>query len=148
MNSTHDSTDYPDFLVQLKKYAAKVRRDRRIQNSDARTITLESELESKDSVTIDVIVNDGVIQEVGYRVRACSLTQATTAVVAERAIGLDKQALSAVEQQAEVILQDNPPSAEKLIWPELMMLQEAAGMPSRHEVALLPFRALQRLLGE
>lgn len=125
-----------------------MRRDRRIQNSDARTITLESELESKDSVTIDVIVNDGVIQEVGYRVRACSLTQATTAVVAERAIGLDKQALSAVEQQAEVILQDNPPSAEKLIWPELMMLQEAAGMPSRHEVALLPFRALQRLLGE
>lgn len=148
MNNTQDSTDYPDFLVQLKKYAAKVRRDKRIKSSDARTITLESELESKDSVTIDAVVNNGVIQKIGYRVRACSLTQATTALVAERAVGLDKKALSAIEQQAEIILQDNPPRAEKLIWPELMMLQEAAGMPSRHEVALLPFRALQMLLGK
>lgn len=142
----HGAEGRPDFVLQLKKYASQVRRDRRLQGGSARTITLTSQSESKDSVTIDAVIKDGIIQEIGYRVRACSLAQATTALIAERAIGLDMQMLSAVEQQLELILQDRPPEAASLIWPELMMLQNAAAMPSYHAVALLPFHALKKLL--
>ncbi|RTR03888.1 iron-sulfur cluster assembly scaffold protein [Halomonas nitroreducens] len=136
----------PDFIVQLRQYASRVRRDRRLQGSTVRTITLTSQSESQDSVTIDAVIDDGIIQEIGYRVRACSLAQATTALVAERAIGLGMKELSDIEQQIEQILKEKPPEAESLIWPDLMMLQNAAAMPSRHAVALLPFHALRELL--
>jgi len=137
----------PDFILQLRKYAARARRDRRLQGESVRTITLTSQSEGEDSVTIDAVIENGVIREVGYRVRACSLAQATTALVAERAAGLTGETLSAVEQQASLILQERPPEGDSLIWPELLMLQNAAAMPSRHDVALLPFQALKRLLG-
>ncbi|MBB3192536.1 iron-sulfur cluster assembly scaffold protein [Halomonas cerina] len=142
----YGETERPDFILQFRKYASRVRRDRRLQGSSVRTITLTSQSDSKDSVTIDAVIDDGIIQEIGYRVRACSLAQATTALIAERATGLDMTALSAIEQQIALILQDKPPEAASLIWPELMMLQNAAAMPSHHEVALLPFHALKKLL--
>ncbi|WP_163650167.1 hypothetical protein [Modicisalibacter sp. 'Wilcox'] len=56
------------------------------------------------------------------------------------------ESLSAIEQQVSLIFQDKPPDDGALIWPELMMLQNAAAMPSRHEVAFLPFQALKKLL--
>lgn len=143
----YGGVESPDFILQFRKYASRVRRDRRLQGSSVRTITITSQTESKDTVTIDAVIDNDIIQEVGYRVRACSLAQATTALVAERAVGLNMETLSAIEQQIELILQEKPPEAGSLIWPELMMLQNAAAMPSRHEVALLPFHALKKLLG-
>ncbi|MBZ9537984.1 iron-sulfur cluster assembly scaffold protein [Modicisalibacter tunisiensis] len=142
----NDGIENPDFILQLRKYSSRARRDRRLQGGNVRTITLTIQSESKDSVTIDAVIEDGIIQEVGYRVRACSLAQATTALVAERAAGLNMESLSAIEQQVSLIFQDKPPDDGALIWPELMMLQNAAAMPSRHEVAFLPFQALKKLL--
>ncbi|WP_163650534.1 iron-sulfur cluster assembly scaffold protein [Modicisalibacter sp. 'Wilcox'] len=85
----NDGIENPDFILQLRKYSSRARRDRRLQGGNVRTITLTIQSESKDSVTIDAVIEDGIIQEVGYRVRACSLAQATTALVAERAAGLN-----------------------------------------------------------
>jgi len=94
-------TEDPDFILQLREYASRVRRDRRLQGSNVRTITLTSQSESKDSVTIDAVIENGVIQEVGYRVRACSLAQATTALVAERATGLNMKTLSVIKHEVD-----------------------------------------------
>lgn len=136
----------PDRLTLFRKYASSVRRDRRLSGTSVRTLTLKSQLESQDSVTLDVRIEQGVVTELGYRVRACSLAQATTGIIAARVPGLTASTLLAARQDLERILQDAPPADSALIWPELLVLQSAAGMPDRHEVALLPFQVLQQLL--
>lgn len=136
----------PDLLTLFRKYASSVRRDRRLSGTSVRTLTLKSQLESQDSVTLDARIEQGVVTELGYRVRACSLAQATTGIIAARVPGLTASTLLAARQDLERILQDAPPADPALIWPELLVLQSAAGMPDRHEVALLPFHVLQQLL--
>lgn len=135
-----------DFLAQFRKYAANVRRDRRLKGVNVRSITLESQLESKDSVTLDAIIEKGVVKDFGYRIRACSLAQATTGIIAAHSLGLTAETLQAAQKSLELILLNQAPEKSSLIWPELLVLQNAVGMPSRHEVALLPFHALQKLL--
>lgn len=136
----------PDALTVFRQYAASVRRDRRLSGPGVHSLTLTSQLESRDSVTLDVRIEQGVVMELGYRVRACSLTQATTGILAARTPGITATSLRAAQQGLESVLQGASPEEIELIWPELRVLQDAAGMPDRHEVALLPFYALQQLL--
>lgn len=136
----------PDLHTLFRKYASSVRRDRRLSGDDVLTLTLSSQLESQDSVTLDARIEQGVVTELGYRIRACSLAQASTGIIAARVPGITASILLAAQQSLESILQDNPPEQAALVWPELLTLQSAAGMSDRHEVALLPFQTLQQLL--
>lgn len=144
-NHTHTASQ-SDPLTLFRKYAASVRRDRRLSGADVHTLTLNSQLESQDSVTLDARIEHGVVTELGYRVRACSLAQAATGIIAARIPNLTASILQTAQHELERILQDNPPDLSTLIWPELLALQSAAGMPDRHAVALLPFQVLQQLL--
>ena len=145
MTNPADRVNQPDLLAEFRKYAASVRRDRRLSGTGIRTLTLTSQLESQDSVTLDARIEQGVVTELGYRIRACSLAQATTGILAARTPGITPAELLAAQQALELVLQDTPPDKSALIWPELLVLQSAAGMPDRHEVVLLPFKALQQL---
>ncbi|MCK9238224.1 MAG: hypothetical protein M0P46_09075 [Thiopseudomonas sp.] len=132
-------------LALFREYAARVRRDRRLSGADVCTLTLTSQLESQDSVTLDARFAQGRLIELGYRVRACSLTQATTGILAARAQQLSASMLRRARQDLERVLAPTPPEPSTLIWPELSVLQDAAGMPDRHQVIFLPFEALQQL---
>ena len=143
-NHTHTASQ-SDPLTLFRKYAASVRRDRRLSGADVHTLTLNSQLESQDSVTLDARIEHGVVTELGYRIRACSLAQATTGIIAARIPNVTASILQAAQHELERILQDNSPDLSTLIWPELLALQSAAGMPDRHAVALLPFQVLQQL---
>lgn len=94
---------------------------------------------------MDAVIEAGRIQELGYSIRACSLGQATTAIVVNHAIGMDGLDLQAVQHQLERILWGKEQNQEALIWPELAIFQYAAAMPYQHGSALLPFQALQKL---
>lgn len=133
-------------LAAFRDFAASVRRDRRLSGSDIHTLTLTSQLASQDSVTLDARIEHGVVTELGYRIRSCSLAQATTGILAARTPGITAPQLLAARQALESVLQGTSSKESELIWPELLALQGAAGMPDRHEVALLPFYALQQLL--
>lgn len=146
MNHPADTVTPSDSLAEFRAYAASVRRDRRLSGSDVRTLTLKSQLESQDSVTLDARIEHGVVTELGYRIRACSLAQAVTGILVARTPGITASQLLTARQALERVLQDKPPEQSALIWPELLALQSAAGMPDRHEVALLPFHVLQQLL--
>lgn len=146
MKHPADAVTPSDSLAEFRTYATSVRRDRRLSGSDVRTLTLKSQLESQDSVTLDARIEHGVVIELGYRIRACSLAQAITGILAARTPGITASQLLAARQALERVLQDKPPEQSTLIWPELLALQSAAGMPDRHEVALLPFNVLQQLL--
>jgi NifU-like protein involved in Fe-S cluster formation len=146
VNHPADTVTPSDSLAEFRAYAASVRRDRRLSGSDVRTLTLKSQLESQDSVTLDARIEHGVVTELGYRIRACSLAQAVTGILVARTPGITASQLLTARQALERVLQDKPPEQSTLIWPELLALQSAAGMPDRHEVALLPFYVLQQLL--
>ncbi len=146
MNDSAQTTSPSELFAQFRSYAASVRRDRRLTGSDVHSLTLLSQLESQDSVTLDARIEQGMVTELGYRIRSCSLAQATTGILVARTPGITAPQLLAARQALERILQDKPPETSSLIWPELLTLQSAAGMPDRHEVALLPFQVLQQLL--
>jgi len=146
VNDSADTVTLSDSLAEFRAYAASVRRDRRLSGSDVRTLTQKSQLESQDSVTLDARIEHGVVTELGYRIRACSLAQAVTGILVARTPGITASQLLTARQALERVLQDKPPEQSTLIWPELLALQSAAGMPDRHEVALLPFHVLQQLL--
>lgn len=146
MQHSADTATPSDLFAQFRAYAASVRRDRRLSGSGVQTLTQTSQLASQDSVTLDARIERGVVTELGYRTRSCSLAQATTGILAARTPGITASQLRAARRALELILQDTPPAKADLIWPELLVLQSAAGMPDRHEVALLPFHVLQQLL--
>ncbi|MDN6318958.1 MAG: hypothetical protein L0J77_04280 [Marinobacter sp.] len=134
-----------EFVLSLKRYIAQVRRDHRLSGENVRTAMVHSRQLCGSNLMLDVVIEAGRITALGYRVRACSLGQATTAIVSERALGMSAEELLAVQDQLEQILKNHVPSNEALIWPELAIFQHAASMPSRHDSALLPFRALQEI---
>ncbi|HET9356175.1 MAG TPA: iron-sulfur cluster assembly scaffold protein [Sphingomicrobium sp.] len=84
--------------------------------------------------------DEGRVADFRQAVEACAYGQAAAALMGARAVGLD---LDAAEAQLAFVEQwlrgDLPSSAD---WPELASLEPALERPSRHEVILLPFRAL------
>lgn len=134
-----------EFVLSLKRYIKQVRRDRRLSGINVRTTTVHSRQLCGSRLTLDATIEENRIKELGYQVRACSLGQATTAIVYERAPGMTAEELQSVQTQLEQILKNDVPPQNALIWPELAIFQHAASMPSRHDSALLPFRAIQEV---
>lgn len=145
MNNVMKALSSEDFLLKLRHYRSQVRRDRRLTGDEVVTRTVDSLGLCGSRLTLDAVIEAGRIQSIGYRVRACSLGQATTAIIAERAPGMSAAELQAVQSQLELILQGQVPGEDELIWPELAIFQHAAAMPARHGSALMPFRGLQKL---
>lgn len=137
-----------EFVLSLKRYITQVRRDRRLQGEHVRSTTVHSRQLCGSRLTLDAVFDKGRVQEIGFKVRACSLGQATTAIVYQRAPGMSADELEAVHAQLVQILKNDPPADDALIWPELAIFQNAASMPARHDSALLPFRALHELFTE
>ncbi|PFG09072.1 iron-sulfur cluster assembly scaffold protein [Marinobacter sp. LV10MA510-1] len=137
-----------EFVLSLKRYITQVRRDRRLSGLNVRTTTVHSRQLCGSRLTLDAIIEENRIKELGYQVRACSLGQATTAIVYERAPGMTAEELQSVQSQLEQILKNDVPPQNTLIWTELAIFQHAAFMPSRHDSALLPFRALQEIFSK
>ena len=127
--------------LALKQYTAEVRRDRRLPVPPARSVTLSSQ-DGSGTLTLDAIIEQSAVREIGYRVRACSLGQATTAILVRRASGLTQQELDRVRRQFESLLQSGQGQCD---WPELEVFAPASVIPNRHDAALLPFRALGEL---
>jgi NifU-like protein involved in Fe-S cluster formation len=98
------------------------------------------------TVTVDVVVHDGVITDYGQDVKACALGQATAAVVGAHVVGLT---VAQVQQGRDALLamlkSDGPvPTAP---FGELEVLQPAKEYKNRHASIMLAFDAtLEALL--
>lgn len=134
-----EDIDIESLVRTLTRYSAEVRHDRRLTGARVRTATVESRL-CGSHLTIDAEIRDGRIAQIGYSVRACSLGQAATAIVARHAIGFDREELARVRQELEAILRGEEVVP---IWPELAIFAHAVNIPTRHDSARLPFRALE-----
>lgn len=140
-----DNEQSDEHLVELyealKHYTQKVRKDRRLPVPPADSVTVHSR-QCGSQLTLDALIEDGQLSEIGFRVRACSLGQATTAIVAEHAQGLDAATVKRIGKQLEGILAGDVTDCD---WPELEIFALIKDAPTRHGSALLPFQALEKL---
>lgn len=139
--ATNVSDDLTVLYQTLKRYSREVRKDRRLPVPPADSVTVHS-ARCGSQLTLDARIEEGRIREIGYRVRACSLGQATTAIVARRAPGANADTLRTIGAQLRALLAGEHTRCD---WPELEIFTRAADMPARHGSALLPFEALQEL---
>lgn len=137
-----DSTDWTgELYAALRQYAQKARKDVRLQAPEANSVTVHSPL-CGSQLTLDAVIEDGRVKQLGHRVRACSLGQAATMIVAAHADGLDQPTARQVGEQLKAILAGTESHSD---WPELELFALVRDIPNRHGAVLLPFRALEQL---
>lgn len=141
------SVNITEFTAALKKYRSAVRRDRKLSGQNVYKTLVHSRQLCGSKLLLEARIKDGVLEELGYSVSACSLGQATLAMAVEHAKGLTQDQVLHVLSQLEVLLKGESP-IETLAWPEMAILKEGAALPSRHDSARLVFRALLELFEE
>jgi NifU-like protein involved in Fe-S cluster formation len=92
-------------------------------------------------VTVDVAVDDlGCVSKVGMEVRACALGQASSALMAQQAIGKTATELEEARDHFAAYLsgaRDDPGD-----WPGLDIFAPAREKSARHPAIMLPFEAI------
>lgn len=135
------AVDLAALYPALKQFSSQVRKDRRLAVPPADSVTVHS-VECGSQLTLDAVIKNERVRQIGYRVRACSLGQASTAIVALHAEGLDWPTVQRIESQLRAILAGH---ATQCDWPELEMFTLIKDVPGRHGSILLPFDALRQL---
>ena len=87
---------------------------------------------------IDLSSSGGSLENLGLRVSACAVGQASAAIFAHESSGMDAAAVAAMVENLGEWLQDQAPSS---ILPRLELLEPARPHLGRHEAILLPWRA-------
>jgi len=98
-----------------------------------------------DRVTIDLLLRDGRIVEVGAKVQGCALCQAAAALIVEEATGGDAEALAAAGEAVAGFLRGTV-DEDALPWGRLASFAPVRDARSRHECVLLPFKAAAKAL--
>ncbi|MEC7953114.1 MAG: iron-sulfur cluster assembly scaffold protein [Pseudomonadota bacterium] len=87
---------------------------------------------------IDLSSSGGSLEDLGLRVSACAVGQASAAIFARESSGMNAAAIAAMVENLGEWLQDKAPSS---ILPRLELLEPARPHLGRHEAILLPWRA-------
>ena len=87
---------------------------------------------------IDLSSSGGSLEDLGLRVSACAVGQASAAIFARGSSGMDAAAVAAMVENLGEWLRDQAPSS---ILPRLELLEPARPHLGRHEAILLPWRA-------
>ncbi len=87
---------------------------------------------------INLSSSGGSLEDLGLRVSACAVGQASAAIFARESSGMDAAAVAAMVENLGEWLQGQAPSS---ILPRLELLEPARPHLGRHEAILLPWRA-------
>jgi len=91
------------------------------------------------TLAMDLSLDDqGRIERIGLRVRACAVGQAAAAVFARHACGCDAAQIQAVHDRFAAWLEEEAPAPD---WPDLELIAPARDYRARHGAMLLPWKA-------
>jgi nitrogen fixation NifU-like protein len=90
-----------------------------------------------DRVTVDLVLEEGRIAALGHHTHACVLAQASAAILAEAAIGLDRAGLTALGAAVGAMLKSGAPPPR----PAYAAFDGVATHAGRHKCVLLPIEA-------
>ncbi len=124
---------------RILELAADIPRLGRLASPDA-SATAHSKL-CGSTVTIDLVLRDGVVADFAHEVRACALGQASSSVMGSLVVGSTAQELREVREAMRRMLKENgPPPAGR--WAELAVLEPVRDYKARHASTLLTFDAV------
>lgn len=90
-----------------------------------------------DRIGVDLSVHNGRITALAHRTHACVLTQASAAILADAAVGLDFGGLTALAEAVRAMLKTNAPPPR----PAYGAFDGVASHANRHKCVLLPIEA-------
>ncbi len=130
---------------RILELAANIPLLERLASPDA-TATAHSRL-CGSTVTIDLVMEGGVVTGFGHEVKACALGQASSSIMARNVVGSTADELRAVREQARAILKDNaePPEGK---WADLAVLVPVRDYKARHASTMLTFEAVLDAIGQ
>jgi NifU-like protein involved in Fe-S cluster formation len=107
-------------------------------HGSARSVTCGSTLE------LDVVPDAaGAIMQIGLRVRACAVGQASAAIFARHAPGKSAAVIAATLKGLQDWLDGEGPAPD---WPDLALIAPARDFRGRHGAMLLPWKAAREAL--
>ena len=99
-----------------------------------------------DEVTVEAIVDGGMIRDVRFTGQGCSIAQASASMMTDMARGASIGAVRRTRAAVERMLRREPVTRDAL--GDLLAFEAVARYPARIECVLMPWRALGRALGE
>ena len=111
-----------------------------LENPDA-SATADNPL-CGDRVTMDVRIADGVITEIGHKVRGCVLCQASASTIGVHAVGQRPGDVKRVRGRILGMLNNGADETPEPWTEDVSAFTPVAPHKSRHQCVLLPFDAL------
>ena len=127
------------YSARILELAADIPHLQRLDDPDA-TVKRRSPL-CGSTVTIDVRVQDGVLQALGQDVKACALGQAAAAVAGATAPGLSLEQIEKGRDQLRAMLKENGP-VPQAPFDGFEVLTPAKDYKNRHASILLSMEAM------
>ena len=124
---------------RILELAADIPRLGRLEHPGA-SATAHSKL-CGSTVTVDLVLNDGLVADFAHDVKACALGQASSSIMARNIIGSSPAELRQVRQQVRAMLKENaaPPQGK---WADISVLEPVRDFKARHASTLLTFDAV------
>ncbi|MBL8590452.1 MAG: iron-sulfur cluster assembly scaffold protein [Methylobacteriaceae bacterium] len=129
---------------RILELAADIPRQGRLAAPDA-SATAHSRL-CGSTVTVDLVVRDGVVADFAHDVKACALGQAASSIMARNVVGSTPAELRALREDVRRMLKENgaPPGGK---WADVAVLEPVRDFKARHASTLLTFDAVVEALG-
>ncbi|HVJ43555.1 MAG TPA: iron-sulfur cluster assembly scaffold protein [Dongiaceae bacterium] len=109
------------------------------------SVTLDNPL-CGDRVTLDIVLSDGRLAQIGHQVRGCLLCEAAAATIAENCSDQSVAQARAIIPAIRTMMQDGLTAGTD--WPALEIFTPVHASKSRRDCVLLPFAALEKALDQ
>ena len=124
---------------RILELAADIPRIGRLEHPHA-TATKRAKL-CGSTMTVDLVVTDGVVSDFAHEVKACALGQAAASVMARHVVGATTAELRDVRETMFRMFKENgaPPQGS---WSDLAVFEPVRDFTARHASTLLTFDAV------
>lgn len=133
------------YQPRIREHAARVRIDRRLATPDV-TVTCSSPV-CGSMLTLDLLIAEGRLAQIGWKARACTLGMASLGIVARAGIGQTESQIAEVGRQLSALLQGEEVAFPDP-WGELVLFCAARTFPTRFSSIALPFQAVAQGFAE
>ncbi|MEO9339015.1 iron-sulfur cluster assembly scaffold protein [Mesorhizobium sp. SB112] len=133
------------YNAKILGFAGNIGRIGRLEYPDA-SAKAHSKL-CGSTVTIDLVMRDGVVTDFAHDVKACALGQASSAIMAEHVVGASADELRAVRATMLRMLKENGPPPEGR-FADLKYLEPVRDYKARHASTMLTFDAVVDAIGQ
>jgi len=129
------------YQEKLLDYANSLKRYKRLSHPTGTGTAVSRSCGSR--VTVDLVLVDKLITEIGLDVEACALGSASSAIVAENIIGKTIEEMRLLGETIFNMLKKNGP-APPGVWCSFALLESAKDLENRHQSICLIFDAIRR----